>query len=728
MNTTDRLLDLLPVHVRTRDDAAGGLLRALLDAVAADLEVQERDLDELYASWFVETCPEWVVPYLADLVGVADLPPHLPDLGVGEAGAGPSRRAFVANTIAYRRRKGTPAAIEQVARDVTGWPARVVEHYRLLATTSHSRHVRLDRPATASLRGAALLDLVPPGVALGALDPLAHTSEARRIRSGRGRYGIPNVGVFLFPHLVHAFATLEDEVAWPPAAPVDGAWAVHPLGLPSPLFVPPATEPGIEHLADEEDLPVPLRPRRLLALLRAARAGLPVALPVAVRVDDGAPLPPERVRVCGLEDLAVVPGTDPPRPLPGWQVMVDARTGHVHAYHAPENGSGGLDGAAPAGVRVRHAYGALADVGAGLQDRSLSHPRVLAEQGYTGDAGRPDVRGQVAVEPGGTTTTLAEALTRAEEAWADPAESAAGGTFVVCLPDHEVHPGSLAVHVPAATRLVLVAATWRDRVVGGEILPRRVGVYGPDALRPVVDGDLTVTGAGGSAVVLDGLVIDGDVVVRAGDLGLLTLADCTVAGTVRVEAGAAEVNEDCQVDLVRTVVRAVDVAPTVPGLTVRDSVVDSRPGGGGDEAGRAVVGDGAHLRVTGSTVRGDVRVRTLDAGSAVLDGTVTVEHRQTGCVRYSYLGPGSRVPRRYRCVPAEDGGPASPPVYVFTRPGPPSYLALAPRCPSVIAEGGEGGSEMGVHHHLGRPLRVQAARRLLEPFVPVGVELGVLGG
>src|SRR3954454_735534 len=66
----DRVLDLLPVHARARDEQSGGLLRALMSAVAAELDVLERDIDDLYASWFIETCPEWVVPYIADLIGV----------------------------------------------------------------------------------------------------------------------------------------------------------------------------------------------------------------------------------------------------------------------------------------------------------------------------------------------------------------------------------------------------------------------------------------------------------------------------------------------------------------------------------------------------------------------------------------------------------------------------------------------------------------------------------
>ena len=219
---TTRVLALLPAQVRARDAASGGLLTAMLEAVAGELDVLERDVDAIYASWFVETCAEWVVPYLADLVGVADLPPDLPGVT--------SRRAFVANTVRYRQGKGTLGVAEQVARDASGWPAKAVEFFSLLAYAPHVNHVRTDRLATAAIRtpvaDAGPLELVPARVAQGALHQVAHTAEVRRIASGRGRYGIPNVGVFLFPHQVY-------ELGWAPATPGAAAgdgWSVHPLG------------------------------------------------------------------------------------------------------------------------------------------------------------------------------------------------------------------------------------------------------------------------------------------------------------------------------------------------------------------------------------------------------------------------------------------------------------------------------------------------------------------
>jgi hypothetical protein len=294
-------------------------------------------------------------------------------------------------------------------------------------------------------------------------------------------------------------------------------------------------------------------------------------------------------------------------------------------------------------------------------------------------------------------------------------------------------PGA-AVTIPAATRLVVVAAAWRGRELGpGEFEQRVVGRYDPQGLRPRLGGTLTVRGAGaGSSAVLDGLVVEGDVVV-AGELGSLTLSSCTVAGRIRVADA-----EGMVVRVLRSRCRGVTAAPDLAAtLVLEDSVLDAgvpaepvEPPDVGTPAAPAatppaVDGPRLALVVQGSTLVGTVTVRTLEGSDAILDGRVVVDDRQTGCLRYSYAERGSRVPRRFRCSPSPTAQPWVRPVYADTRRGSPGYLALAPGCPAEIATGGEGGAEMGVHHHLGRPVRVRAAARLLDPFLPVGPELGI---
>ena len=211
--------ELLPAIHRIRDAEQGGPLGGLLGVVEQEWRRLVEDVDGLYDDWFIETCDEWVVPYIADLLGVPGLTP---------VAGGPSQRALVANTLGYRRRKGTPAVLEQLARDVTGWPARVVEYFALLATTQHLDHVRPANVRTPDLRDSARLELLdtPFGRA-------AHTVDVRHIDIGRGLYNIPNVGLHLWRLGSYAVSAVD-------ARAVDQTherWTFDPAGRDLPLFV-----------------------------------------------------------------------------------------------------------------------------------------------------------------------------------------------------------------------------------------------------------------------------------------------------------------------------------------------------------------------------------------------------------------------------------------------------------------------------------------------------------
>src|SRR3954470_11388817 len=101
----DQLVDLLPrvYHQRDVEPGQGGVLEAVLQILGEQGDVVAADLAQLYDDAFIETCADWAVPYLADLLGVRLLHP----LGPG----GGRQRALVANMLDYRRRKGTLAAL-----------------------------------------------------------------------------------------------------------------------------------------------------------------------------------------------------------------------------------------------------------------------------------------------------------------------------------------------------------------------------------------------------------------------------------------------------------------------------------------------------------------------------------------------------------------------------------------------------------------------------------------
>ena len=102
--------------------------------IQEQLGVVAEDLDQLYDDQFIETCAPWVIPYIGDLIGYQAVK--------GIAPAIDNPRSEVADTISFRRRKGTVLVMEQLARDVTGWGAHAVEFFQVLGDTQYMNHIR----------------------------------------------------------------------------------------------------------------------------------------------------------------------------------------------------------------------------------------------------------------------------------------------------------------------------------------------------------------------------------------------------------------------------------------------------------------------------------------------------------------------------------------------------------------------------------------------------------
>jgi hypothetical protein len=130
-----KLWALLPEVYRSEDSLVldqPGPLQELLARIAVQVAVVRRSLDRLWEDQSIESCDDWVIPYIAALVDT-NLVPAMDARG---------QRLDVANTINYRRRKGTLGLVEQLAADVTGWECRAVEFFRTLARRRHG----LDQP------------------------------------------------------------------------------------------------------------------------------------------------------------------------------------------------------------------------------------------------------------------------------------------------------------------------------------------------------------------------------------------------------------------------------------------------------------------------------------------------------------------------------------------------------------------------------------------------------
>ena len=367
---SDRLYDLLPAFHRSEDAEQGYPLRALLRVINEQVDVIGDDIAQLYDDWFIETCADWVVPYIGDLIGYR--PVHQagdPGDPATRQGGLPNRylipRREVANTIALRRRKGTLSALTDLVADVGAWPGFAEEFYRRLGWTQHLNHMHPKRGRILDLRNATALDAIG-----GAFDRSAHTVDVRRVDShrGHGRYNIPSVGAFVFRMKSYP-------VTATPAYCQEGdgpqCYAFSVLGNDAPLYTMPQ-----DQVVPASELTLPVAIRRLAFQqtgaghpppIQASPAYYGAGRSLAIYAPDwpkkGAtqPIPVERIV---------------PADLSGWTykaergtVAVDPATGRIlfPTAQLPKQG-----------VYVDYHYGFVADIGGGEYARPILQP-TLAE-------------------------------------------------------------------------------------------------------------------------------------------------------------------------------------------------------------------------------------------------------------------------------------------------------------------------------------------------------------
>jgi hypothetical protein len=124
--------------------------------------------------------------------------------------------------------------------------------------------------------------------------------------------------------------------------------------------------------------------------------------------------------------------------------------------------------------------------------------------------------------------------------------------------------------------------------------------------------------------------------------------------------------------------------------------------------------------------------------------------RQQGCMRFCYVTPGSRTPRRYECQPdlvegavrakSKQGNLSQAdtnalltaermrvePDFNSVRYGTPTYCQLADVCATEITRGADDESEMGVFHDLYQPQRAAGLRTRLDEYSPAGMTAGLI--
>lgn len=710
---TRELYALLPAIHRLRDGANANVLGELLEIVAQQVLVLEEDLEQLYDDQFIETCAGWVVPYIGDLIG------HRPTHGL--AGKTGTRRAEVANTIAYRRRKGTASVLEQLARDVTGWPAHVVEFFQTLATTQYMNHPRRQAFATAMLRGRIAID--PPGSAFATVP---HRVDVRSMREG-GRYNIPNIGIFLWR--IQSYG-LENS----PAVSVDARrYRFSPLACDVPLFTRTDDERAIESLSGPLHVPLPLARRRVDARMRgdASEQALYYGRGRSfLIVRDGVEVPADEICICTIEDAGANAWTHVPD---DGKTAVDPERGRI-AFPT--------DVAAPAGVFVTFHYGAVADVGGGPYPRLES---VLAA----------------------TPATVVRKVPADFALVQDALDSLPAIGGVVEITDNGRYAEALTIAAPASSHIELRAGVGvRPHLA----LTRELRITGGTNASVTLDG-LLISADSGAAAGSAGRVIVG--AANNNELENLHIRHCSLVPGLRLQPDGTPLHADepslvievatTQVTVERSLLGAVRLS-TDTRFTVSDSAIDATSPERPAITGPTEDEPGGRLELSATTIIGKVGAVAmplitnciLHARLAAVDlwsEPVRCERKQEGCVRFSFVPLGSITPRRHACQPeleiageierreTDAGGSLSAmarerirahvagwlvPAFTSVRHADPAYLQLRTSCAVQIRAGADDESEMGVYHLLYQPQREIDLRERLDEYLRFGLEAGLI--
>ena len=671
----DTLYALLPSYIRVRDQTqGGGALQALVTVIAAQAQVVDASLDHQYDDQFIETCEPWVVPYIGDLIGFTPLQPLGPDH--------PSAaRAEVADTIGYRRRKGTLAMLEQLCIDVTGWPGIAVEYFSRLSTTQYIRnHRRLAN---------TIVDIHSPMTAIdigGAFDLPPRTVDVRRIDTGRGRYNIPNIGIFVWR--LQAYPVSGGPARPHPGNP--GGYTFDPFGGDVPLVNPPTETAAPFTLLDRTEAPFFLQYYPLYAALThyaAAAPGSPTApsdkppLPVAVVVE-GNPVDYAAIEWCDL-----VSWTAPT--APGIDVAVDPVRGRLVFATAPAEGTE---------VTLGYAYAFSGDYGGGY----YTYP-VAADE-----------------------AVLEAALPVAQVPSFASADLSSFRDELVKIGDSGLFVGNQSI-TPDANRLVVTA---------------------DDGQRPVMTGDLSITAVPGATVTLRGLGVGGTLTITGAGPLTLALAHCSVRGGIDWSADglAGRLTLDHTLSGSVTANADVDVVITDSAVDAGSDSAAAISAGSANAAGAATITTSTIIgtvsartipMLSDSIVTGAVVAAERQAGCVRYSFTPAATSQTPPRFRCQPdLEVATEVAAALRANPALTPAQRNAiqadvegwllPVFTSRTPGQPAYLQLADTAPTQIRFGAEQEDEMGVFNglYLGRRERNLSYR--INEYLRVGLAAGII--
>ncbi len=718
----EKLWSMLPAVYRQEDSPdidARGPLREMVGRIGAQAAVLRRSIDRLWEDQSIETCDDWVIAYIGDLLAT-NLAPSLDARG---------QRLDVAKTIHYRRRKGTLAVLEEIAADITGWDVRVVEFFRRMTRTRHNLDPAFGWPSASTdpIGAAALLraqGLVgqrtgtpaggtadvrnAPGArrAHTAFDEFSHLADVRRGRGQTGWHDIPHLGVFVW-RLLSLPMGLTTPV---PVEGCPGRFTFDPTGRDIPLFVADERTYGDAWVSPADwQVPGPIsrwllqdEKANLCARYDAASGGVLAPGSVGIWLKSGIsyePVGPERISADPRDGSA--------------EYRIDPERGRFAAVAAP----------VPDAPLVTYHVGFASTIGAGPYDRrrvgqpAEASPGVVRKVAGGGDGLRTALTGL----PAEATVEIGDFLTYGS------ARDVTGIRDVCVRAANRYRP---LVRLPA-TPMVDVASVASDTPADGTVRADPVRPIPVPRPRPIQPSQwvFRADASGEARLALTGLFVSGGDIVLRGPFAEVSISCCTFdPGTLDSVTGNVALAADrrslapCRLWVEGQVERlVVDRSIVGPIRTRRGGKVTELDAA--DTVLQAVVAGGALdlsdtlASLTRCTVLGPAAVHRLEASECILDDDVLVEDVQHGCVRFTAHTVSSVLPRQYESVVIARKAP----LFVSRAFGDPAYAQLLQSAGAAILAGAENGSEMGAFSRELGAIKERALLIKYEEYMPLGL-------
>ena len=770
----EALIGLLPAVIRTADAAQGQALAALIRLLASGSLELEQAIARMADNAFVETADDASLDDIAQLVGATPLVPLPP-------GSGWDLRAYVANTLRNRAGKGTARALEQLAADVGGFGTAVVEYFQRLARCENLIDVRADRPGIALPRAG-----ITAGHTATAWDRLPRLPDFRSIAHAHGRHHVPHIGVHLLRPIVPLF----------PAPEGDSVSAAHIAGVPQAAAWTGA--PGLFRLSGQPDgvvrlfnpdrrsadngarptavslpdrlarLPLHLETRALRQALAAGASAAPGVwfsgdAPFVVYTSTDhqqfSRVPTAQIRIANFDSA---PAGLPAASADGAPValVIDPVTGRI-ATPAPAAKQADI-------VEVRVAYGTGIGFAIGAGPFVRDDPSLLFDvvdvTGMTNfirviDATAPSVapgNAPLCRVPDFASAIADWNFATATAQW--QATSYQRAIFVFARCDHQASGALFALGLAPGVEHHLIAGQWVDYIAkpGLPPDPGRRGFIVRMERRAVLDAQLVLSAgavvtkgavAGSGTLLIDGLELAAGLAIDGGAAHSVQLRYCTVRQPGRAAVGVTGALTGGTLGFSQSILGALTLsaANATGTVTLTDCIVAAD-----GDSGLALDATNLDAVLKNVTVLGTSAFKSLEATNTAFTDTVAVRRTQTGCVRYSYVHDaygvnGSRVPRRFQCLPdlaraaataakgaalsdseAAEVDLAVQPLFLDTELDEPTCAMLHPLASDLLRTGGEGQAEIGAFARAAAGLRMANIRRLFDEVLPFGLEAALI--